>query len=84
MLYVTWKELLMGCFLFAGEERIRLFCGKAGVVRARKTGQWPVFTEQRAGRPWAPLTPHRGVIHPRPVRIPSSLFRFTKMAAHLW
>ena len=22
-----------------------------GVVRTRKTGQWPVFTEQRAGRP---------------------------------
>ena len=27
-------------------------CNPQRVARARKTGQWPVFTEQRAGRPW--------------------------------
>ena len=67
----------------AEKKGFAFFCGKAGVARARKTVRWTVFTEQRAGRPWTPLTAHWAVIHYRPVRIPSSLFLFTKIAAHL-
>ena len=34
------------------DERQRRGGSRKGVLRARKTGRWPVFTEERAGRPW--------------------------------
>ncbi len=34
------------------DDRQRRGGSRQGVLRARKTGLWPVFTEERAGRPW--------------------------------